>query len=206
MNVIPFPLARRTPTARAEKQPRRGVQHYLDLGFNDLQRQYRERGEVQSEVTVFVDSGTELKLDLEKLSEFEFAQVMFNCPEVIGGFAIISRIWLGEQFIYLDVRDVRKKALSLFLLNKETGDPSHDIVLVTQIGPPGPDRFKYATPSNWRGRTTTIPISAPARASHSTPMPVPDDHRKRKAIRRPILLIGSSVKRRLSRPPSEQSQ
>jgi hypothetical protein len=162
MNTIAFPIA------RGEKQPRPGVQHYLDLGFSDLQRQYRHKSVVLSEVTLFTKCGSQLKEPVRYLEPdqnldraFKYAEILFKGSGVIAGFAIISTSWHGNQLIYLDARDVRKKALSLFLLDKQTGDPIRDIVLVTQIdGPPGRDRFQYATPSNWLGRTTTIPIGA----------------------------------------------
>jgi hypothetical protein len=162
MNTIAFPIA------RGEKQSRPGAQHYLDVGFNDLQRQYRHKGEVNSEVTLFLNNDGRLKEPVRYLEPdqnldqaFKYAEILFKGNGVIGGFAIISTCWRGNQFIYLDARDVRKKALSLFLLDKQTGDPIRDIVLIKQIdGPPGRDRFKYATPSNWLGRATRIPIGA----------------------------------------------
>lgn len=153
MNVISFPLARRLPATGTKKQLRRGAQHYLDIGSNRLQRQYRDGSEVKSEGTVFLQSG---EIHTFPISH-EF--IHYNCPDVIACFAIISVNWQSNQFIYVDGRELRKKALSLFLLDKKTGDPMSDMVLVTQIdGPPGRDKFKYARPSNWQGRTTTLPI------------------------------------------------
>ncbi len=168
MNIISFPIARRFPIAGTVKQPPRGVQHYLDLGFDDLQHQYLHKATVQSGLTVFLTDGKEIKDPINSSSEddevigiiptrgFRLVERAFNCRDVIGGFAIISFDTRGYQFVYVHARDGSKKALSLFHLDKQTGDPMRDFVLVTQID--GRHRLKFARPSNWSGQTTTISI------------------------------------------------
>ena len=162
MSVVHFPSSVGT---KLRRDPRR----YLDAGVNELLRQYRETGQVRSEATLLQHDGS-----VERISRLfgipergnnswvNSVGMWFHCSDVVGGYAIIPVRIGANNYVYVDGRDGQMKALSLFWLEGRTGDPRHDLALITHLdGPLGRDRFKYAQPSNWTGRKATIPFGAP---------------------------------------------
>jgi hypothetical protein len=144
-------------------------QDLVDAGFQTLIAQYCSRGgQVRPRATLNGDDGPPLtvplnvgRADKDQFHALKVARRYFDSSDMTTGFATIPVNFRGNEYVYVVACANGEEAAALFVLDRRTGGTREDITLVTRMDlPVGDVGLSFASPSNWRGRRTTISISA----------------------------------------------
>ena len=155
------------PIDAKAKQLNRELQDLVDEGCQTLIAQYSfEGGQVRPGAILNGDDGPPLtvplnvgRADKDQFHALNVARRYFNSSDLTTGFATIPVNCRGNEYVYVVAHASGEEAAALFVLDRRTGDAREDITLVTRMNlPVGGVGLTFASPSNWRGRRTTIPI------------------------------------------------
>jgi hypothetical protein len=137
------------------------LQELIDEAAQSLLVQYNNDGQVKSESTLFGTDGSRLTLSLETSVAAKPPNIaLMNSWEVFRttgwtGFSTIRVSAFLLEYVCVAVHVDGQEALLLFVLD----DANKELALVTRMNVLfGGVGLNLATPSKWRGRTTTVPI------------------------------------------------
>jgi hypothetical protein len=137
------------------------LQEPIDEATQSLLVQYNNDGQVKSESTLFGADGSRLTLSLEtSIAAKPPNSALLNSWQVFRttgwtGFSTIRVSAFLKEYVCVAVHVDGEEALLLFVLD----DANKELALVTRMNVLfGAIGLNLASPSKWRGRTTTVPI------------------------------------------------